>query len=251
MEPSWNSSPLNKPRILNGTGKSSTPSQETRSLRSYKVQSKEPTESNVPPAIAAMLQSPRMVPRDSAAKATHVMALSGLQSPRPLQSPAGGATRTVKKASGASARATQPPTMGAAAQTDGPGKKADAKGGAAKKAESAGVFRFQPPAASGSRKLKKNDVLSLNVGGTQFDTRVDTLTKASPFFKELFLSSDAMKIDLGQPVFLDLDPNAFQLILNFFRTQSVYAILECMGSYRVTTEGGKQFAFCKSCCTPL
>eukprot|EP00808_Paulinella_micropora_P026371 g59030.t1 len=78
---------------------------------------------------------------------------------------------------------------------------------------------LQPAVATAARRLQKSDVLTLDVGGTIFRTRVETLTTHSGFFKDLLLSEGAIEVNLNQPLFLDLDPEAFKIILHFFLQQ--------------------------------
>eukprot|EP00808_Paulinella_micropora_P001259 g18062.t1 len=90
---------------------------------------------------------------------------------------------------------------------------------------------LQPAATTAARRLEKSDVLTLDVGGTIFRTRVGTLTARSKFFKQLLLSEGAIEVNLNQPLFLDLDPEAFNLILQFFRSKSPDALLGCLARY--------------------
>eukprot|EP00808_Paulinella_micropora_P017365 g49280.t1 len=90
---------------------------------------------------------------------------------------------------------------------------------------------MQPAFSTSARRLQKSDVLTLDVGGTMFRTRVETLTAHSTFFRDLLLSAGAIEVNLNQPLFLDLDPEAFNLILQFFRSKSPDALFGCLARY--------------------
>ena len=64
-------------------------------------------------------------------------------------------------------------------------------------------------------KVFDSRVISLNVGGRIFTTRVHTLSK-STFLTKMIAAIEG-KLDLTNPIFLDLDPDAFKIILNFLR----------------------------------
>eukprot|EP00808_Paulinella_micropora_P007869 g59149.t1 len=127
---------------------------------------------------------------------------------------------------------------------------------------------LQPAIATAARRLQKSDVLTLDVGGTIFRTRVETLTTHSGFFKDLLLSEGAIEVDLNQPLFLDLDPETFNLILQFFRSKSPDALFGCLAWYypnqvkpsldRFKCEVkpyersyNMRFGFCRVCWIPL
>jgi len=57
----------------------------------------------------------------------------------------------------------------------------------------------------------------LNIGGTRFETSMETITKLSLFFQSMFCGRyDVKKVDDGS-YFIDRDPTHFQFILNFMR----------------------------------
>lgn len=63
------------------------------------------------------------------------------------------------------------------------------------------------------------DKITLNVGGVYFETNRKTLLKTSEFFDNLLSNEEDV-------YFVDRDPYAFQIILNFLRQGVLYLVTE-------------------------
>ena len=60
-----------------------------------------------------------------------------------------------------------------------------------------------------------NSIITLNVGGTLFTTKIETLIGESEYFKNLLIGKDESKDD--EVYFVDRDPQLFKIILAFLR----------------------------------
>lgn len=94
---------------------------------------------------------------------------------------------------------------------------------------------------------RQYDEVKINVGGKIFQTRVCTLTTHSTFFRNLFKGGDStISMQHGKPLFLDHDPRAFELILNYFRYQRIDSLIHFL------SEPTRDEAhFCRKCIIPL
>eukprot|EP00457_Paulinella_chromatophora_P008106 gb/GEZN01008133.1/.p1 GENE.gb/GEZN01008133.1/~~gb/GEZN01008133.1/.p1 ORF type:complete len:258 (+),score=26.07 gb/GEZN01008133.1/:484-1257(+) len=128
-----------------------------------------------------------------------------------------------------------------------------------------------PMAVAAPGQVHASDVITLDVGGTILRTRVETLTQNSGFFKDLLLDSGKISVDLSQPLFLDLDADAFGLILSYFRSKVSTPLLQAISNYHMLGESkgyrstkkigtGKGYRttrfheptyFCRTCNTPF
>eukprot|EP00457_Paulinella_chromatophora_P013085 gb/GEZN01013355.1/.p1 GENE.gb/GEZN01013355.1/~~gb/GEZN01013355.1/.p1 ORF type:complete len:278 (-),score=22.30 gb/GEZN01013355.1/:85-918(-) len=106
--------------------------------------------------------------------------------------------------------------------------------------------------------LTSSDIVTIDVGGTLFRSRAETLTRNSLFFQDLLLSDGIIRIDLTKPLFLDLEPKAFRLILNYFRTQKPGPLLKCLASARYLRDRDRnanmedaETGFCRRCFLPF
>eukprot|EP00808_Paulinella_micropora_P026328 g76602.t1 len=112
--------------------------------------------------------------------------------------------------------------------------------------------------------LEPSQVVTLDVGGTIFRSRVETLTQHSSLFKEL-LQGGNVQHKSGDALFLDLDPDAFAFILSYFRDKSKSALLDIIhhyylaqyASFHETHSSGygdvypQNLTFCRACVIPL
>lgn len=64
-----------------------------------------------------------------------------------------------------------------------------------------------------------SDIVTLNVGGTMFQTAVSILTEKSDFFRKAF-SNNSSGQDKSQPLFIDRDPALFKQILSYMRNEN-------------------------------
>ena len=72
--------------------------------------------------------------------------------------------------------------------------------------------------------------VSLNVGGTSFETTSETLTKDGVTFFVRVLQSDLPNI------FIDRDPTHFRIILNFLRDKTCVLPTSCTGRQELAQE---------------
>ncbi|RHZ02909.1 hypothetical protein DYB35_013516, partial [Aphanomyces astaci] len=65
------------------------------------------------------------------------------------------------------------------------------------------------------------DIITLNVGGTTFQTSKDTLLRGGGTYIHSLLGSGQWKPEGGEGYFLDLDPTLFRRVLFFLRTGKI------------------------------
>ncbi|ETV65974.1 hypothetical protein H257_17453 [Aphanomyces astaci] len=67
----------------------------------------------------------------------------------------------------------------------------------------------------------KPDIITLNVGGTTFQTSKDTILRGEGTYIHSLLRSGQWKPEGGEGYFLDLDPTLFRRVLFFLRTGKI------------------------------
>jgi len=74
------------------------------------------------------------------------------------------------------------------------------------------------------KEWKDGELVRLNVGGKEFSTTVDTLTKLgkSEYLTALFAGKFGVRLDNDGRVFLDRDGERFRLVLNYLRCGTVH-----------------------------
>ena len=76
-------------------------------------------------------------------------------------------------------------------------------------------------APSSKRQRVHSDRVTLNVGGSRFETSKSTLIPNSRYFARQFDDSWSGSLDPESPLFLDLDPDCFRILLSCMRRNLV------------------------------